>query len=134
MTFNPKVRTLVVAAMLGISVCLATAARSDAESPQARFPFRCRTGEWNKDFEVSAPKYDRATGKLTWVLEAKKATRLGKYEAFVADSNGVEAATLEVTFTPKGAEHKAKTKITATVVVTNIDAENIDTITIQPKR
>jgi hypothetical protein len=133
MTFHPAARPLVVAVALGASIVLAWAARSEARPDQFRLPFRCNTREWEKTFDVGEAKYDPSTGKLTWVLEAKQPTRLERFEAFVGDPDGVEAAVVDVTFTPNRAELQAKAKVTATVLLTHVDAETVSTVTIRPK-
>jgi hypothetical protein len=134
MMFTPGTRYVAASLALAALVGLAAAEPRDATPPKARLPFRCSTEEWRATFEVKQPTYDRSTGKLTWVLEAKKDTRLGKYEAFVTDANAVEAATLDVSFTPKQAEYKAKAKVTATVMLTHVDAEDVCDVRIRLKR
>jgi hypothetical protein len=133
MTFNPRLRTFAVSLILGIPVCLAAAAQPGTQPRQGHLPFRCSAEEWKKTFEVGAPTYNPATGKLTWVLEAKKAMRLGRYEAYVTDANAVESGVREVTFTPKLAEYKAKAKVTATVSLGDIDVDDVCRVVIRPK-
>jgi hypothetical protein len=133
MTFNPRLRLLAASLMLGIPVCLAAATQPGTQPRKARLPFRCVAEEWSKDFEVGTPTYTPATGKLTWVLEAKKATRLGQYEAYVTDANAVESGVREVKFTPKLAEYKAKAKVTATVSLEDIAVDDVSRVAIRKR-
>jgi hypothetical protein len=133
MTFSPRLRSFAVSLILGIPVCLAAAAQPGAPPRKARLPFRCSAEEWSKDFEVGAPTYTPATGKLTWVLEAKNATRLGQYEAYVTDANAVESGVREVKFTPKLAEYKAKAKVTATVSLGDIEVDDVSRVVIRKR-
>jgi hypothetical protein len=69
-----------------------------------RAPFPCYTQAWQGAFEVSAPRFDRAAGSITWRLRATKRVKPPRYEAEITDGDDVPRAVIAVTLDPEREE------------------------------
>ena len=104
----------VLAATLFLAVVSATSGEpAPVQRAAPAIPFACFTSAWNPAFKVVGTRYDKATHRVIWTLEAKKDGPFPTYEAFVVDPDGVEVDTMKVKIAPtekvkKGAKLQAE--------------------------
>jgi hypothetical protein len=102
-------------------------------SPPSKPPFLCYTEAWDSSFKLLSTRYDRKANRVIWTLEAKKDLSVKRYQAFIADGDGVETATLQITLDPKRPDYKKGSKIQAVVPLGNIALDDICKLTVQER-
>ncbi len=97
-------------------------------------PFTCFTEAWDGTFELVSTRYDRKTNRLVWVLRTKKATSIKRYEAFLADGDGVELARIKIRFDPNRASFPAGKRIQAIISLGNVPSADLSRLTVRELR
>jgi hypothetical protein len=96
-------------------------------------PCMCFTQAWDQAFKVTGGRYDPARKELSWDLQAKQSGWHDSYEAFVADGDNVELATIEVKITPDDKLYKKGAKFRAVVALNDISAADAAKLTIRKR-
>jgi hypothetical protein len=117
---------LLTALSLGLVLPGATGA-----GEKARLPFLCFTQAWDDSFEVLGARLDRNVNRVTWQLKARKNLRIAAYEAYLADSDGVEQATLKVKFEPNRVALKKGARINAVISLGALTTDDVTRLTIR---
>lgn len=120
-------------ALLALGVVPLTGVAASKPPAGKQPPFLCYTDEWQSSYKVVSTEFDRAANKVTWVLEAKKDLTPVRYQAFLADPDGVEAGTFDVAFDPKKAEYNKGAKITATISLGFTPADDVSKLMIRER-
>jgi len=123
MKTNALIRLLSAALVMGLAVPCALEGQAPAGKGARDLPFFCLTQAWNGPFKVVSTTYDKVGKRVIWVLEARKATRVAKYEAYLSDADGVEIGTVPVRFEPNRDTYKVGTRLHAII---SVDRANLD--------
>jgi hypothetical protein len=105
------------AALCALSAQGQSARPRRAEDRNRTVQFPCNTAVWQSEFAVGAARYDRSAATLSWELTTRRDLQPIRYEAFVADADGVEIAVYSVKLEPAKPEYAADEKVRAIVRV-----------------
>jgi hypothetical protein len=128
-----KLRAL-FSAVSAVLLVLTLACVVPAASKADRLPFHCSTKPWQDSFEVVKTRLERTEKRILWLLKAKKDVRVPAYEAYVADGDGTELATIRVKFHPDRRKFKAGTQFWAELPLDGVDVGEVGRIVIRARR
>ncbi|MFL5341617.1 MAG: hypothetical protein ACJ8F7_15850 [Gemmataceae bacterium] len=134
MKIGNLVRVPFVAVLIAAPAALAADPPKNRKPADDTIPFMCFTQAWDGPFKVLSARYDRKTSLLVWQLEAKKSGKLGGYEVFLGDGDGVEMLSGAVTFSPSPKEVKAGARLQASVSVQEVPVEQVAKLAIRERR
>jgi len=127
-------RLLILCLVVGITLPAADGKGGARAANADGLPFRCFTDVWTDSFQADDPVYERKTGQISWVLEAKQEVHGPRYEAVLTDPDGVQNAVVEVAFVPKAAVYAKGAKLKAVVTLNVGDPEKGSKLTIRARK